>query len=66
MENINAPDSRKVMGRPPLHVTALTVRLRTTSLTKIKELVGEKGVSEFVRDAVDREIERRELDADKA
>lgn len=48
------------MGRPPLHLTRVPVRLSPEALARIDALVGTYGRAGFIREAVEREIERRE------
>lgn len=48
------------MGRPPLKVTPVLVRLQEDVPGRIDALVGKQKRAEFIRDAVDRELKRRE------
>lgn len=48
------------MGRPPLGNVATQVRLPEEIREQIRELVGEKGMAQFVREAVERELKRRQ------
>jgi len=48
------------MGRPPLKVTPVLVRLQEDVPGRIYALVGKQKRAEFIRDAVDRELKRRE------
>ncbi len=48
------------MGRPPLKVRKTTVRLSEAAFARIVWLVGENRMAEFIRDAVERELKRRE------
>jgi Arc/MetJ-type ribon-helix-helix transcriptional regulator len=48
------------MGRPPMNVKPTMVRLTHETRERIKALVGDNRMSEFIREAVDREIKRRE------
>ena len=58
------------MGRPPLKpelkLQATVIRLPKTTYERIKALVGEKKMAEFIREAVERELKRREAKAKKA
>jgi Arc/MetJ-type ribon-helix-helix transcriptional regulator len=47
------------MGRPPLGNIATQVRLPEEVRDQIRELVGEKGMAQFIREAVERELKRR-------
>ena len=54
------------MGRPPLFkvkMVATVIRLPKELLERIKALVGEKGMAAFIREAVERELTRRERKA---
>lgn len=53
-------DTRPTMGRPNLHVKPTVIRLTDAMAKKIDELAGKNRRSEFIREAVEREIERRE------
>ena len=53
------------MGRPPLHVRKTTIRLPEDVFDRIRSLVGERRMAEFIRDAVVAEVERREAEASK-
>lgn len=48
------------MGRPALNVKATVVRLSEEVLARIDALCGPNKRAEFIRDAVDRELSRRE------
>jgi predicted DNA-binding protein len=54
------------MGRPPLNLTRVPVRLSPEALERIDALVGMYGRAAFVREAVERELERREKGDDSA
>lgn len=47
------------MGRPPLHLKPRLIRLSARAIDEIEALVGKNRLSQFVREAIDREIERR-------
>lgn len=55
------------MGRPPIKrdmkVKATTLWLHRPVVDRIIELVGKQGLSEFARDALERELRRREEEA---
>jgi hypothetical protein len=48
------------MGRPPLNVRPIVIRLPVAAIARIRELVGESGLAQFVREAVENELKRRE------
>jgi predicted DNA-binding protein len=51
------------MGRPPLGIKPTQVRLSEETRERIREIVGEQGMAAFIRDAVERELKRREKGA---
>ena len=48
------------MGRPSLNLKTTVVRLSVEALERIEALVGKNKMAEFIREAVDRELVRRE------
>jgi hypothetical protein len=48
------------VGRPPLNIRPITVRLSSEVLKRIEALVGPRRIAEFIREAVERELKRRE------
>jgi hypothetical protein len=48
------------MGRPPLGNKPTQVRLSEDLRGRIRALVGESGMAQFIREAVERELKRRE------
>lgn len=48
------------MGRPPLGVKETKVRLTDEQRERIVALVGNQGMAQFIREAVERELKRRE------
>lgn len=48
------------MGRPPLNVKMTAVRLSEETRERIRALVGDSGMAQFIREAVERELRRRE------
>ncbi|KQT20122.1 hypothetical protein ASG40_03350 [Methylobacterium sp. Leaf399] len=54
------------MGRPPLNVKTMNVRLPEGVPERIDALVGNRRRAEFIRDAVVAELERREAGSSKA
>lgn len=51
------------MGRPPLGNKPTQIRLPEEVRERIREIVGEKGMAQFIREAVEREMKRREKTA---
>lgn len=51
------------MGRPPLKVKPTVVRLSPEDLERIDALEGPGKRAKFIRDAVSRELERREKES---
>ena len=60
LTNFPIPSTSPRMGRPPLGNKATQVRLSEEVRDRIRGLVGEKGMAQFIREAVDRELRRRE------
>lgn len=50
------------MGRPPLNVKAVPVRLTLEQLDRIERVAGPNQRAAFIREAVDNELDRREAD----
>lgn len=48
------------MGRPPLNVKATLVRLTEDVRTRIEALVGPNRMANFIREAIENELARRE------
>lgn len=46
-------------GRPSLGVQSTNVRLTSEAREKIRALVGDRGLAQFIREAIDHELERR-------
>lgn len=53
-------DSDDGMGRPPLGMKATTIRLSVETIRRIEAQVGNRQLAKFIRDAVERELRRRE------
>jgi Arc/MetJ-type ribon-helix-helix transcriptional regulator len=51
------------MGRPPMQLKPTVVRLPIEALERIEDLVGKNRMAEFIREAVERELKRRERKA---
>lgn len=58
-------DTPRRMGRPPLNVTPVLVRLPDDVPGRIDALVGKQKRAEFIREAVEAELVRREKAAKK-
>jgi hypothetical protein len=48
------------MGRPPLNLDKTVIRLSAETRKRIEALEGKRGTGAFIRDAVERELIRRE------
>jgi len=48
------------MGRPPMQVRPTVVRLAEDALARIDAIAGPNKRAEFIREAVERELKRRE------
>lgn len=48
------------MGRPPLNVQPVLVRLPKGMVERIEAIAGKQKRAEFIRDAVEKELRRRE------
>lgn len=59
-------DIQRVVGRPSLKLDLVEqkVYLAKAQMDRIRELVGRQGMSKFIREAVERELERREKNGD--
>lgn len=55
-----APANAPRMGRPPLNMKAIPVRLPPEVIEQIDALVGKYHRPAFIREAVERELKRRE------
>ena len=53
-------DSDDGMGRPPLGMKATTIRLSVDTIRRIEAQVGNRQLAKFFREAVERELRRRE------
>lgn len=50
----------KPRGRPALGIKPTIVRLSEEVREQIRELVGDSGMAQFIREAVERELKRRQ------
>ena len=50
------------MGRPPLNVKPVLVRMSQEAIDRIEGLVGRNKRAEFIREAVEKELKRREVE----
>ena len=53
------------MGRPPLNLKPVPVRFSPEVLARIDAIAGNYGRPAFIREAVERELERRAGDVDR-
>lgn len=60
MTQLPISDSSARMGRPPLNVKPILVRLPDDVPDRIDAIVGKQKRAEFIREAVERELKRRE------
>ncbi|MFA5902026.1 MAG: hypothetical protein WC829_23255 [Hyphomicrobium sp.] len=60
LTNIPVPDISRRMGRPPLGIKPTQVRLSEEVRERIRDLVGDSGMAQFIREAIERELMRRE------
>lgn len=63
MTNISGPVMGSRMGRPPLNVVETKVRLPVGAAERIDALMGPNKRAEFIREAVEAELKRRERQA---
>ena len=54
---------KKPIGRPSLGGYATNVRLTEDLRERIRVLVGDRGMAQFIRDAIEHELDRREKSA---
>ena len=60
LTNNPVPDIPRRMGRPPMGIKPTQVRLSEETRERIRDLVGEQGMAGFIREAIERELKRRE------
>jgi hypothetical protein len=60
LTNIPGTDTSRRMGRPPLNVKETKVRLTDEQRERIEALVGPNRMAQFIREAIERELKRRE------
>lgn len=60
LEIVPVADRQVGMGRPPLGMKPTTIRLPVETIRRIEALVGNRRVASFIREAIDRELQRRE------
>ncbi len=53
------------MGRPPLNVKDIKIRLSPETRSRIEALVGNYQIAAFIREAIERELVRREAQRQK-
>lgn len=54
------------MGRPPLNLQDMKIRLSQETKERIVALVGNYRIAAFIREAVENELARREAERDKS
>lgn len=52
------------MGRPPLGLRRIEIRVSDAAIARVHALVGERRLPEFVREAIEHELQRRENEQD--
>ena len=60
MTTIPIPDTGVRMGRPSLKVKPTVIRMTEDVRKRIEAVAGPHKMSEFIREAIDRELKRRE------
>lgn len=65
MTHFPISDSSRRMGRPLLNVKPLLVRLPEGMAERIDALVGPKKRAEFIREALEKELQERERSSDE-
>ena len=60
MPEASTPATRRPMGRPPLNMKIVPVRLPPETVEQVDALVGTYGRAKFIREAVENELQRRE------
>jgi len=60
LTKFSGTDIPRRMGRPPLHVKETKVRLTDDQRQRIEALVGPSRMAAFIREAIERELKRRE------
>lgn len=60
MQGVQDSDTPRRMGRPALNVRSTNVRISEEVRERIRKLVGEQGMAQFIREAIERELKRRE------
>lgn len=60
LTNFSGTDTQPRMGRPPLNVKETKVRLTDEQRQRIEALVGPNRMAVFIREAIERELARRE------
>lgn len=64
MTHIPISNTPARMGRPPLNVKPILVRLPADVPDRIDAIVGKNKRAEFIREAVEKELAKREREAD--
>lgn len=66
MTNIPGTVSGSRMGRPPLGVKETKVRLTLDQIARIDAIAGPNRMAQFIREAIDNELKRREAEKPKS
>ncbi len=62
MTHFTAPVSSGRMGRPPLNVRSTNVRITNEVKDRIRAQVGDKGMAQFIREAIEEKLAKLEQD----
>ncbi len=54
------------MGRPPLNVKRMVIRLPVETIARIEAVAGKRRIAQFVREAAEAELLRREAKKDSS
>jgi hypothetical protein len=60
LTDFTVPDSPPKMGRPPLNNESTNVRISKEAKDRIRVLVGDKGMAQFIREAIDEKLAKSE------
>lgn len=60
MTHFPVSDTRPAMGRPTLHVKPTVIRLSDGMAERIDAIAGKNRRAEFIREAIEAELKRRE------
>lgn len=60
MKQAETPDKARTMGRRPMHMKPVPVRLAPEALERIEKIAGKYGRPGFIRQAVEEKLAREE------